>query len=413
MFTLKDILHIIPVFLAVFFAFQLLTYRSVKARANRVLGIFMIIISLHLFFDVFYYLHYYNFVVYFRYYVVMPLVLSIFPLLFLYIKTLTTEKYRFTFKEFKNFIPSFFILILNIVFYGFLLTNDEKFNFVVNNYLFNPTTCNFAIKINFILKYISEALYFIQLVFYIILMGIYLKRHKNNMQKYFSYKEKISLNWIKVFIGFFIGLSIFDLLESFYFTKNYELWEKVWELINGVIGILYVGFLGYFGIKQTDIYSREIVYGTKEINSIPSQEIINSYRTEKESNHVKKYVASSLSNEQKKEIITGVVELMEKEKIFLNNKLTIDYLAVKLNTNKKYLSQVINELLKKNFYNLVNEYRVKEAQKLLLDNEYAHLSIEGIATTVGFNSKSSFNTAFKKNLGVTPSYYQKSQKVEV
>ena len=411
MFTFKDLLHIIPVFLAIFFAFQLLTYRSVKAGANKVLGMFMAIISLHLLFDVFYYLRYYNFVVYFRYYVVMPLILSIVPLLFLYIKTLTTENYKFSKKDFKHFIPSFLILALNIVFYGFLFTNEEKYNFVVNNYLFNFATGDFIIKANFILKDFSESLYFIQLVFYIIMMFILLKRHKNNIQKYFSYTEKISLNWIKIYIYIFIALSVFDILETVFFVKNYEVWEKMWELIDGIIGILYVGFLGYFGIKQTDIYSREIVPGTKELNFIPSQEIVNSDKLEKESNLEKKYISSSLSDEQKKEIITGVVGLMEKEKLFLNNKLTIDDLAVKLDTNKKYLSQVINELLKKNFYNLVNEYRVKEAQKLLLDTGYENLSIEGIATTVGFNSKSSFNSAFKNFITITPSQYQKSRKL--
>ncbi|MCK5169659.1 MAG: helix-turn-helix transcriptional regulator [Bacteroidales bacterium] len=413
MFTFKDILHIIPVFLAIFFAFQLLTYRSVKAGANKVLGMFMAIISLHLLFDVFYYLRYYNFVVYFRYYVVMPLILSIIPLLYLYIKTLTTENYKFLKKDFKHFIPSFLILVLNIVFYGFLFTNEEKFNFVVNNYLFNFATGDFIIKANFILKDFSESLYFIQLVSYIIMMFILFKRHRNNIQKYFSYKEKISLTWLKVYIYIFIALSVFDLLETIFFVKNYEVWEKMWELIDGIIGILYVGFLGYFGIKQTDIYAREIAPGTKELNFIPSQEIINSDKSVKELNLEKKYISSSLSDEQKKEMITGVVELMEKEKIFLNNKLTIDDLAVQLNTNKKYLSQVINELLKKNFYNLVNEYRVKEAQKLLLDTGYENLSVEGIATTVGFNSKSSFHSAFKNFLAVTPSQYQKSQKIYI
>ena len=411
MFTFKDLLHIIPVFLAIFFAFQLLTYRSVKAGANKVLGVFMAIISLHLLFDVFYYLRYYDFVVYFRYYLIMPLVLSIIPLLFLYIKTLTTENYKFLVKDLKHFIPAFLIFILNVIFFGFLLTKEEKFNFIVNNYLYNISTGSFAIKANFVSKSLSEILYFCQLIFYIILMLIYLRRHKNNIQKYFSFKEKISLNWIRVFIGIFIGLSVFDLLENIFFVKNYELWENVWELIDGAIGILYISFLGYFGIKQTDIYAREIVPGTKELNTIPSQEIVSSDIPEKEPGIEKKYISSSLSDEQKKEMITGVVELMEEEKIFLNSKLTINDLAVKLDTNKKYLSQVINELLNKNFYNLVNEYRVKEAQKLLLDTGYENLSIEGIATTVGFNSKSSFNSAFKNFITLTPSQYQKSRKL--
>ena len=410
MFTFKDILHIIPVFLAIFFAFQLLTYRSVKAEANKVLGMFMAILSLHLLFDVFYYLRYYDFVIYFRYYVIMPLILSIVPLLFLYIKTLTTENYKLSKKDFKHFIPSFLILALNIIIYGFLFTQEEKYDFVVKNYLFDFAKGGFIIKANIILKNLSELLYLCQLVIYIVLMFVLFNRHKKNIRKYFSYKEKISLNWLRVYIYIFIALSVFDLFENFFFVKNYEVWENVWELIDGIMGILYVGFLGYFGIKQTDIYAREIVLGEEELDTIPSLEIINSVKTEKESIFVKKYISSSLSDEQKKEMITGVVELMEDEKLFLNSKLKIDDLAVKLKTNKKYLSQVINEILNKNFYNLVNEYRIKEAQKLLIDTEYKNLSIEGIANTVGFNSKSSFNSAFKNFIDITPSQYQNTHK---
>ena len=71
------------------------------------------------------------------------------------------------------------------------------------------------------------------------------------------------------------------------------------------------------------------------------------------------------------------------------------------------LSQVINEQLNKNFSELMNCYRIGEFKTRLADPKYGHHSIMGIAYEVGYNSKSSFNEAFKKLNGVTPSAYLK------
>ena len=81
-----------------------------------------------------------------------------------------------------------------------------------------------------------------------------------------------------------------------------------------------------------------------------------------------------------------------------------------MNTNKSYLSQVINEYFRKNFSTFVNEYRVKEASRLLLEKESENYTIEAIANSVGFKSKSAFNSAFKKFTGITPSYFVNSTK---
>lgn len=121
-----------------------------------------------------------------------------------------------------------------------------------------------------------------------------------------------------------------------------------------------------------------------------------------------KYQSSALSDENKKKYAQAIIDLMENKKVFLNRKLTIDDIALELNTNRSYISQITNEYFSSNFNNFVNEYRIKEARRLLSDHQYENLSIEGIANTVGFNSKSSFNIAFKKFTGLTPSYFQKS-----
>ncbi|MBN1187621.1 MAG: AraC family transcriptional regulator [Bacteroidales bacterium] len=124
-----------------------------------------------------------------------------------------------------------------------------------------------------------------------------------------------------------------------------------------------------------------------------------------------KYQKSALNDTQKNEMISKLIDLLEKERIYRDYNLNIDELAEKLKTNRSYLSQTINEYFKQNFNSMVNEYRIKEARQLLTSKEFKHLSIEGIARQVGFNSKSSFNTAFKNFTGLTPSYYLNSVKL--
>ncbi len=121
-----------------------------------------------------------------------------------------------------------------------------------------------------------------------------------------------------------------------------------------------------------------------------------------------KYTASSLSDLEKLKLKERIVHSFEINQVYLQSDLTVVKLATELNTNSAYLSQVINELFDKNFSSFVNEYRVKEARKMLSDPKFQHLTIEAIAKNTGFNSLSAFNNSFKKFTGITPSYYLKS-----
>jgi len=122
----------------------------------------------------------------------------------------------------------------------------------------------------------------------------------------------------------------------------------------------------------------------------------------------KRYSETNLDKEKKQELLHNITTLMEEEKYYLNSQFTINDFAKKLNSNRNYLSQIINEFFNTNFNNFVNEYRVKEARKLLLDSENNKYTIEGIAHSVGFHSKTSFNNSFKKFTGVTPSFFRRN-----
>lgn len=122
-----------------------------------------------------------------------------------------------------------------------------------------------------------------------------------------------------------------------------------------------------------------------------------------------KYSGSKLREDQKDEILEKLNTLMQEDEIFLNKQLCIEDVAEMLETNRKYLSQLINESFSMNFNNYINEYRVHKARKLLINSEHNNYTIEAIANEAGFHSKATFNTSFKKFAGVTPSFFKNNQ----
>ncbi|NIO81062.1 MAG: helix-turn-helix domain-containing protein [Candidatus Aminicenantes bacterium] len=115
---------------------------------------------------------------------------------------------------------------------------------------------------------------------------------------------------------------------------------------------------------------------------------------------------SPLSLDEKK-IIQKLYYLMEVEEIYKNSDLSIKSLAAKLVISQRNLSEMINNHLKTNFKALITKYRIKEAQRMLTDPDTSDISILEIAYEVGYNSKSSFNMAFKNFTSMTPSQFKK------
>jgi tetratricopeptide (TPR) repeat protein/AraC-like DNA-binding protein len=105
------------------------------------------------------------------------------------------------------------------------------------------------------------------------------------------------------------------------------------------------------------------------------------------------------------ELLVKLEASLVEEKIFLDQNLTLSDTAKLLDTNTAYLSRLINDHYNMNFSALLNKYRVEEAKKLLLDGRHSSLSMEGIAKSSGFRSRSTFNQAFKNHTGKTPSEF--------
>ncbi|OFY36468.1 MAG: hypothetical protein A2W91_02695 [Bacteroidetes bacterium GWF2_38_335] len=366
MYTFNNILHFLLIFQPLIFALQLLTYKHVKSKANNFLGTLMILVSVFYFINAQFLIEPLQ-IISISPYFVFPMLLTINPFYYFYTRSLTVEDNKFCTIDLFHFIPAVLFIPLSII------------AFSAESSILTPK----------LIKSIATALYNGQVFLYALLMILLLKKHHINLKNYFSFKESITLNWLKIFVIIYILISVIDLI-IFHIHKFNE-----YESFYFILMVLFFNFLGYFGIKQTKIYVFEnpVHENTSIIQEIKQK------ADEKNSKPI-------LTNERKEKLMLEILDLMEKKKMYLNPSLTIYDLSKELNINKTYISLVVNENLQENFNNFINRYRVNEAKILLLSPDYQNLTIEGIANMVGFNSKTSFNAAFKKITGNTPSDYK-------
>ncbi|WP_420318501.1 ABC transporter permease [Ekhidna sp.] len=123
-----------------------------------------------------------------------------------------------------------------------------------------------------------------------------------------------------------------------------------------------------------------------------------------------KYQKSTLTPQIKAAVLDRIEEVMEAE-FYLRSDASLTNLAKELGVTTHHLSQVLNESLKISFQDLIARYRIRHACHILRDEQYEQVKIESVAAMVGYNSKSSFNTAFKKRTGLTPTEFREAKNV--
>jgi len=179
---------------------------------------------------------------------------------------------------------------------------------------------------------------------------------------------------------------------------------KIQVLIAGII-LIFIFLIIFFIQYRKQIIANKILV-KRNIEVVEKELKLAQLKNNDENN---KYLSSGLEDKQKQNIINKIYNLMESDKLYLNPDFTLSELAKKINTSRTYVSQVINEHYECNFKTFINDYRIKEARRLLSDSRNNNITIEAIANKVGFKSKTSFNNAFKKYIGITPSYFLKQQ----
>lgn len=121
-----------------------------------------------------------------------------------------------------------------------------------------------------------------------------------------------------------------------------------------------------------------------------------------------KYWYSNLSDYEAKELLYRLNGYINETQVYRKSGLSLKELASGIGVSERHLSQVINDLKGQNFFDFVNYYRVEHAKRLLTENNDNKRTMFDIFWESGFNSKTTFNTAFKKFTGITPSEFQKS-----
>jgi len=121
-----------------------------------------------------------------------------------------------------------------------------------------------------------------------------------------------------------------------------------------------------------------------------------------------KYVKSGLTESLSEDLKEKLLYLLNDEKVYKKNDLTLQMLSELMDTTRHNTSQIINEHFHLNFFELINSYRIEEAKQLLKAEKHKNFNIIDVAYEVGFNNKVTFNKSFKKYNQITPSEYIKS-----
>ena len=270
------------------------------------------------------------------------------PIYYLYTKSLILETVSFT--KFKiHFAPALFVLFFLIIF------KNQPFN-----------------QINFIGLVVT--------IHYIVYLGISLRtlfKYRNQLKNTKSSFYNISLFWLETIIYIQLAIIVLMLLESYF--QYYFITDNLILIIYSLALIL-INCFYYLGLKQVNLFK-----GFKEEKEI----IPKGYLISKE-----------LFNEYNDKLISYV----ENEKPYLEFDISLQDLSDKLSISPRNLSHIINKKHERNFYDFINYYRLELVKQQLLESNNP---IKEIMYDCGFSNKATFNSIFKKHIGLTPTQFRK------
>ncbi|MDF1576282.1 MAG: helix-turn-helix domain-containing protein [Bacteroidales bacterium] len=367
-----EVILISGIFMSFFIVVLLLTKKQ-KALTDKILAVWLAVIGIHL-------LGYYsNQLGYWEKYphligLTAPVPLFHGPFLYLYCLYAFRGARRIRVLDYLHFVPGAAAYLYMMKFFLFYSPREKLMvdQGVINDY------GSFAIVL--LIAILISGLG------YSILSHRLTTRYTHKIDNYFSYNEGISLRWLRyciVGIGlvFLSAIIVYLLRDAFDIPFSFNP-----EYIIYTILIIFIFYLGYYGIKHENIFISQPQTATSGMEEQQPGE---------------KYKNSGMTSELAVELYGKLVKIMEHEKPYLEPKLSLSKLAEQIGVSPNHLSQVINQEAKANFHDFVNSYRVEEFLQRAEDNR--HFSF--LALESGFNSKSSFNYIFKKQKGQSPSRY--------
>lgn len=290
------------------------------------------------------------------------------PLFYVYVKLVIYNDFTLNKRIWPHLVPYIFVTLFLIFSFG---TKSVQ-----------PVSQSDNNSLPWYIHVISYSLY-LPILIYLGLAYKELLGYREIIRKRFSRIDDINLNWLSFTLKTMGSITILSLVHNFFVISgnNYLYSTSL---------LLFLAFLFYFvnhvifkALKQPEIFA-----------GIDLKE-------------VEKYLGSNLTNEQIGELKSQLLDLFSEEKVYMNPQINIGELAEKLETSSKSLSQVINLSFNKNFFDFINSFRIEEAKNIMLNTNDVHLTVLEVMYQSGFNSKSSFNTAFKKATGQTPTQFKK------
>lgn len=224
-------------------------------------------------------------------------------------------------------------------------------------------------------------------LYYTVSSYLLLKAHEKRIELFTSAKEDIDLKWIKqIIIALFLLCIFIGLYNAIVQSQQLNIVANL-----TMVGVIY--FVAYNAIRQERIF----LVSTEEIQQISEEE---------EQPEIKKQ--SLLPDSDLPALKAKLRGLMDAQQPYLEQTLNLKQLSAMMELTPHQLSYLLNEGFEENFFQFVNTYRVELAKELLVSEKHSHLSIVGIGFEAGFNSKTAFNTVFKKITGSTPSEFKRT-----
>lgn len=314
------------------------------------------------------------------YFIPFMQVLLIGPVIFFYTKSLLNSTFKISKKEYYHFIPALIYLVYSlIVFITDKLILDEFYFYADGR---DKDMANWY-----------QIAGIISMVYYLIASLKFYKNYKKLVFDKVSFADSILFEWIPNFLIAFLSIVVLRVLLFLLNPEWGNFGNQFWHYIAFSIVVLYVSVNGYANALKMSFLN--------DVNS----ESINVYQ---ESDEDYKTKQDNTNLEEIEFWKDKILHLVENEKVFKNPTLTLSDLSKLLNTNTKNISKSINSGFDMNFNDFINHYRIEAVKEKLQKEEHKTSTLLGIAFDCGFNSKATFNRAFKKSTDLSPKDYLKN-----
>jgi AraC-like DNA-binding protein len=388
------ILFSLPVYQLLFYTVQLISFKR-KNPSKKYLGLLLLSMTTFLVINALHFIGY-NGAFSYLYLIYLPVLLSITPVYFLYILSITQENHDVNkMHRLILFAPAILVLIANT----FILNSldpSTRIGLFDQGMLSQGPDGNRIPGLMIAFWIIAIVLIFGQIAFAIAKVSKIMQSEADIMRKQPSHLAYLEWRWILgISISVLIFLVINALIEMVVPVKYMAL-----VVIYNILMLLSGGLTGYLGMKQDDLLNQ-----VEKIN-LSANSFYQDISTEYIKDDIVPPANNLISEAEAAEIHLSIINYLKSQKPYCQPDFSMHDLCNHLNISRRKVSYVLNEILHKNFYGIINEHRVKEAEELLMKDELNQLKIEVLGEMVGFQSKSSFNACFKKVTGMTPSEYR-------